>query len=236
MFGGDFSNGFTIGGIEQKYAGNAPQVVPTLNAVQHISKDEKSGLKLSAVMNSDFNSASNLKFEWQGPSGFTSNTKDVYFPKLTSRHYGTYQLTVTDERGCKDQHKIEIKVPEKGSQNVDMVATHASLNAASLNTREKPLQPVSEEQDMEKLTVVKLYPNPAQNYFNISVKTQSGLNLTADITDASGRMIRKNFINTTSTAADYEVSVPLQDIQPGLYNVVIKAGDTETIHKLIVVK
>lgn len=236
MYGGDFSNGFTIGGVEQKYLGNIPSDAPVLNAISQLVKDDKSGIKILPVLNPAFENAGNLQFDWQGPAGFTSLQKEINISNVTSKHYGIYRLTVTDDRGCREHHSIEIRQNGKTAYQDDMVAVHIPENPAQLGTRENTYKAQMSDIIDAGETEVKIFPNPAQNFFNLSVLTSRGNLVKADVTDANGRLIIKNIINLKSDGSFVDISVPVSDITPGMYNVVVKSGEKEITQKLIVIK
>ncbi|MBR6250190.1 MAG: PKD domain-containing protein [Bacteroidales bacterium] len=48
--------------------------------------------------------ASNLTYSWSGPAGFTSNEMNI-----SGLKYGTYYLTVTDDRGCSAREGVVVK-------------------------------------------------------------------------------------------------------------------------------
>jgi hypothetical protein len=233
MEGGDFSNGFTMGGVQQKYAGNAPQVIPALNAVKNISKIETSGLSVKTDL-FDAAQAVKLNFEWSGPNGFLAESKDLMIADLKAKHYGTYTLTVTDERGCKEEHSIEVKSP-RSLLSEDKLSTPSINLVKNPESREKPETGINES-SVRFDEIVRIYPNPAQNYFNILLEAAAGSVVKADLTDVNGRIIKNNIMNLIMTNELAETSVSVQDILPGIYNIIVRINDKESSHRLIVVK
>jgi hypothetical protein len=75
MGGGDFSNGYTLGGIAQRYRANLPKVnppAPVLNASTTCSSGVE--IDLSVTTTSCLNP---MTYSWSGPNGFTATTQDV---------------------------------------------------------------------------------------------------------------------------------------------------------------
>lgn len=233
MAGGDFSNGFTIGGVEQKYQGNAPQLIPSLSVVKQIHKSENQGISLTTELITGLKS-NQLSFEWQYPSGYKSDSKDIVISKPGAKDYGTYKLVVTDERGCKEFHNIEVQSSKSmisgdlmAAQQIDLIRSPESREKTS-NPNENFFSTISES--------VKIYPNPAQNFVFIHLEANAGSKVKADLTDVNGRIIRNNILNTDMTADYLDVSVPLQELTPGIYNIVVRINEKESSHRLIVVK
>lgn len=233
MAGGDFSNGFTIGGVEQKYAGNAPQVIPSLNAVKNIYKNENSGLSIRTDLYENYQTGK-LSFEWSGPNGFTAESKDLTIADLKAKNYGTYTLTVTDERGCKEEHSIEVKSP-RSLLSEDKLSNQSNDLIRNTEIREKSNTEI-QESTVRFSDVVRIYPNPAQNYFNIQLEASVGSKVKTDLTDVNGRIIKSNIFNTIMSGNTTETSISLQDITPGIYNIIVRINDKENSHRLIVVK
>jgi hypothetical protein len=233
MAGGDFSNGFTMGGVQQKYAGNAPQVIPSLNAVKNISKTENAGISIKTDL-FDTYQAGKLTFEWNGPNGFVAESKDLVITDLKAKHYGIYTLTVTDERGCKEEHSIEVKSP-RSLLSENNLSTQSNDLVRNPETREKP-ETVINESAVQFDGIVRIYPNPAQNYFNIQLEASAGSVVKADLTDVNGRIIKNNIMNLVMANELAETSVSVQDVLPGIYNLLVRINDKESNHRLIVVK
>ncbi|MBK8819668.1 MAG: cadherin-like domain-containing protein [Saprospiraceae bacterium] len=114
MGGGDFSNGYTLGGIAQRYRANLPQVnppAPTLNASTTCS----SGIEIDLTASSTACLAP-LTYSWQGPNGFTAITQDISINPSTSANNGQYNVTVTNARGCSATTSIQaISKPNAGN-------------------------------------------------------------------------------------------------------------------------
>ncbi len=114
MGGGDFSNGFTIGGSSQTYNTNAPKVnppPPVISASNECTSDLL--IDLDAATSS---CQEPLTYEWSGPLGFSSTEEDVTILNATDANNGTYNVTVTDAFGCSSELSIDGEVkPDAGA-------------------------------------------------------------------------------------------------------------------------
>jgi hypothetical protein len=106
MNGGDFSNGFTLGSITQKYRGNIASKLPSAPIITNIQTDCSAGLSIS-VQNTPLNCHGATSYQWVGPAQFSSNEKNVNIPNANSANNGEYTLHVSDILGCKDTLKIK---------------------------------------------------------------------------------------------------------------------------------
>lgn len=106
MNGGDFTNGFTIGGTAQDYTGNLTTItakpVP-MNAVSACT--EGININLTVTGNACQNA---FTYAWTGPGGYTGASQDVVFtPATYATNGGTYQVIVTDNLQCKDTLTVD---------------------------------------------------------------------------------------------------------------------------------
>jgi hypothetical protein len=113
MGGGDFSNGFTIGGSTQTYNTNAPKIdppPPVISATNECTAD----LLIDLVVTPSI-CQSPLTYSWTGPDSFTSTDEDVTILNATEINNGTYFVTVTDAFGCSSNISVEGEVkPDAG--------------------------------------------------------------------------------------------------------------------------
>ncbi|MDF1698557.1 MAG: SdrD B-like domain-containing protein [Saprospiraceae bacterium] len=116
MGGGDFSNGFTIGGSNQTYNTNAPKVPPpppVISASNTCAGDLV--IDLDAVTSV---CQEPMTYEWTGPNGYVGTDEDVNILNATDLNNGTYFVTVTDAFGCSSELSIEGEV--KPDAGIDM--------------------------------------------------------------------------------------------------------------------
>ena len=133
MGGGDFSNGYTVGGTAQRYRATLPQRNPPPPALS-------AGSACSTGLEIDLTATSSacqtpLTYVWSGPNGFSGTSQDVFINPATPINNGTYTVTVTDSRGCQSTSSIAaVSKPNAGINiNTCPFATHV-ISGSSPNT------------------------------------------------------------------------------------------------------
>jgi hypothetical protein len=211
--GGDYSNGFTMGGVDQIYQGNAPQVIPSLNVINNITTSEsksKNKIHLDLVENNKF---APYNFVWTGPNKFSAYTKDLE----NNVNSGLYTVEITDSRGCKQTKSIDAKF-----NNVK----HYVDVKSDLET----------ELRRSTATSIDVYPNPANNFVNVAIKGENGTKVAIDITDINGKVVQANVLNTTLTSEALDSNIDIQNITPGIYNLSVSMDEKVSSHKLIIIR
>ena len=106
MAGGDFSNGFTMGSVNQKYEANSPSILPVSPEITELEANCSAGLRidLSTAVNS---CQIPLSYFWQGPDGFSSTNEDINLQEANHFKNGIYKVTITDNYGCIDTSSIQ---------------------------------------------------------------------------------------------------------------------------------
>jgi len=221
--GGDYSNGFTMGGVEQKYAGNEVQISPDLDVIDHLDfTNTRKANKINLSLKPDALFGP-FTYNWTGPEAFSSKSGNVDFDNSAAFASGLYHVEVTDSRGCKQNKSIEVK-------NVN-----PQPNKLAVIDVTEPINIVNSRINLTKENV-QIFPNPAINYFTIQIEGENGTNVAVDIRDMSGRVVRKNVINSVVQNNKIESNIQLDDFTPGIYNVTVSMKENVTTHKLIVVK
>ncbi|MBK9736425.1 MAG: T9SS type A sorting domain-containing protein [Saprospiraceae bacterium] len=219
MMGGDFSNGFTVGGIQQKYRGNEAIETPELDIIKGISnKTIKNNLELNVDLKDNVKYGP-FSYEWNGPNGYKSYNKDVKLKNVTQDNFGTYTLDITDSRGCKQTKNIETQITKLQIGSIEVTKSVDQSNSR-----------ISVENS------VNIFPNPAITSFNISITGGNGASVIADLMDVNGGAITKNIYKTTIQNNRAEGVVSLQNVLPGLYTLTVSIDGDISTHKLIVVK
>ncbi|MFZ1705262.1 MAG: SdrD B-like domain-containing protein [Saprospiraceae bacterium] len=133
MGGGDFSNGYTVGGTAQRYRANLPQInppPPVLSAVTTCSQGIE--VDLTATTNA---CQTPLTYQWSGPNGYTGTTQDVNINPSTPLNAGLYEVTVTDSKGCTSTTNIvAVSKPNAGSDINGCVSTQYTISGINPNT------------------------------------------------------------------------------------------------------
>ena len=218
--GGDFSNGFTIGGTAQKYSGNLPTDHPGLPYGD--IESHKSALVGETVVLEAGDWKHAASYLWAGPTGFRFEGKDVIFTKVGTEKSGKYTLTVTSEMGCATSRSLNLNVEgaedlekatsEKGASSVETVVKSAALDYSA-----------------------RVYPNPASSFINVAVNASRGAVVKANIYAIDGRLVMSNVINQTMDANNIEKTIPLK-LQAGVYSVKLNVNGVESDHRFICVE
>lgn len=227
MAGGDFSNGFTLGGVRQKYTRNEAMVTPAIEIVEKIIMQTKKEINLQVVTveNPSFGP---YAYEWHSPSGNVIQGKSLFIQKPSFADYGMYQLFVTDARGCKQMKTVEVKT--------NAATPNHELANGEKNTGQPQFMENKENGYIAANNLVTIYPNPASSEFFINLETEIGTKIDLLLTDASGRNIVKNIVSTVAYETNLNVHVPADDLQPGAYMVLARMNGKESAHKVIIVK
>jgi hypothetical protein len=141
MMGADFSNGFTIGEIGQKYYGNSLNEGPKGPIFETFNHKGKYGIDFKAKNADGAKCQDKLSYKFFGPKGEIGNLADYY--KYASANYdlGEYRVIATDNLGCSTEHKF---YPNGKEENT------------SILTREL------DSEDIMTAFESSIYPNPSQ--------------------------------------------------------------------------
>lgn len=225
MEGGDFRNGFTVGDVRQKYAGNLdfenaalPQgEIPAIGTVY-----ETMSLKLQS---GDWSKAAS--YVWTGPNGFYSTQQNPVINKLGKKHSGEYTLTVKSEEGCINTKTVNVNVAsmtdfvELDNENA---ATNNPLSDARLNKVVSNLE-----------TSARVYPNPATNYINVAVTGYKGAVVKSSIIDIDGKVAIPNVFNQVMESSTLEKVVPLK-LAGGVYTLITSIDGVEHNSKFLFIE
>jgi PKD repeat protein len=77
-------------------------------------------------------------------------------------------------------------------------------------------------------------PNPATQQFHFSVLISTESVVTVDLTDSRGRIVKRFYEDATLSKGLYSVSVPLHDLQSGVYTLRMISGDSAVTRRLLV--
>ena len=223
MNGADFRNGFTVGGVQQKYARNEATVTPALDVIQTINVSVKNGISVEVKTNENVSYAP-YSYEWTTPSGAPLEGKNLKIAKPSYDEFGTYQLMVTDARGCKQLKTVEIK-----SDAATPVQTWAD---GDVNKNTESLA----RNNGDLVQNVTIYPNPASHVFFINLESEIGTKVDLILTDLSGRNVLKTIYAGQSSQRNLNIQVPTDDLSAGMYNVLARINGKESLHKVIIVK
>lgn len=212
MDGGDFSNGFTVGNIGQKYAGNIYHEAPNAGVLKGLTIENKNMIKVSAdISNTPY---APLSYEWFGPGNVYSDKSNLHIVKPDKSHEGKYKLIITDGRGCQDTKEFEITNIE------DLKDAAISELAKSIST----------------LDHISVFPNPASTNVALTINGQKGEKLNVNVADVNGRVVQSNVISKILTGGEDIFDVSVQQLNSGIYNLILNIDGKERSQRLIVIK
>ena len=73
-----------------------------------------------------------------------------------------------------------------------------------------------------------IYPNPARDVLNIQINRKIGFNMLT-VYDASGRMVHKEKVS--SSQGQQAIQLPLNDLNPGIYQVILEGNNSRSAAK-----
>lgn len=213
MMGADFSNGFTIGGVEQKYAANSKIEMPKGPLFSNLDTRGKYGIDFKA--SSAGACQSSLSFQFFGPKGLIGSFDDYYAYASKNNEIGEYKVIATDNLGCSSEHKF---YPYGKEENTNA------------HTR------ISESDGMVEALNSSIFPNPSQDVVNLIVSGKEGTQVEADIFDLDGKLVKSSVAQLTLTQQEQTVKIRT-GLTPGVYNLALNVNQTEVVnHKLIIIK
>ncbi len=248
MNASDFSNGFTIGSINQLYIDNLPTVYPPDPIVEYVlACSENIDIDISAKISL---CQSPMEFSWAGP-GFTSTSEDVLIPSANASNNGLYVVTITDNLGCTSEISINTEVkPDAGVDKIlcgsGAVLLNGSPSGGSWVVGSNPSGATLGATLNGNATVN--FTNGTSGNFNFIYKTalcsdtmavSVVSSLTAVIAGANSACAAGTTTLTASGGTDYEWSTgdlsSSIDVGPGTYTVTVSdaSGCTGTTQKVI---
>jgi len=213
MYGSDFRNGFTIGGIEQKYQGNSEMVypnAPVIEDVQFSMGSTEINLDITASQDLASECQKGMYFEVYGPQGLIGDKATFLKMKRKGIVKGEYKVVATDNLGCKSESTF-----------------YPYGNSTSVSTEEELAVTAFESE---------IYPVPAQNEISLTVNGVAGSKVVGKIYDLQGKEVRTNIINVTLNGGEETFSYET-NLSPGMYNIVLTVDNKDAMnHKLLIIK
>ncbi len=227
MNGSDFRNGFTIGGVEQKFGAFDATVTPTNDFVQDFKIVYGKKTRVSYTLNNDLSDCQkDLSYTWKSPNGkVLGSSKEApssLFDNVQSN--GKYTLEVKDVNGCVDLVEFS---PISSNTQVNVNSGNGSIYGSSTGTNDFDASDLS----------VSIFPNPAKDFVNVSILApRTGKNIIGSITDLSGKVVQLNVLNISGTGTEQNVRIPL-NLVSGIYNLgLVSNNENLGTYKLIVVE
>ncbi len=211
MYGGDFRNGFTMGGVSQKYADNSATVFPAKPVIEEVNFSMKNKISLGVKTSSKNGSACQKDFTYTvvAPDGSAIGYDAFINSKVEDIQRGDYKVIATDNLGCSAQKRFN----PFGSSTTpeEEVTTELSFDSG-------------------------IYPNPAQNGIALTLNGTIGTKVTGDIVNIEGKVVESNIVDMTMTSP-VEVLNINTTLAPGMYNISLTLNNVEKVnHKLLIIK
>jgi hypothetical protein len=214
MMGADFSNGFTIGEIGQKYVSNSLNESPIGPIFKSLTTKNKYGIDFSAKNIEGSSCQNSLSYKFYGPKGEIGSLDDYYSLASKQQELGEYRVIATDNLGCSTEHKFYPFGKEE---------------SANVLTRD------SESEGLVVAFESSIYPNPSQGIINLTVFGNEGTQIDADIYDLDGKLVKRSITNLVLTGSEQTIKIPTGLI-PGVYNLSLNINNSEVVnHKVLII-
>ncbi|MEE9438532.1 MAG: T9SS type A sorting domain-containing protein [Saprospiraceae bacterium] len=217
MHGSNFSNGFTIGAVKQKYSGNNPSILPAspiINSIEVLTQDRIS-------LNIDVESETELTYEFYGPNGLIGDYNALLSLPANKIVAGEYRMIVTNSIGCSSE---SVFYPRTAESNTTFANATETLNT---NT---------ETRSFDGSFASSVYPNPAQDVITLTLNGGVGTDVKVDIVDLQGKVVKNNIVDMKLATETQEVKIST-GLNPGMYSVAITIDNNEVVnHKLLIIK
>lgn len=215
MMGADFSNGFTIGGVAQKYHGNSLSQMPAGPHFEKLPFKNKYGIDFKIESNNDLLCQSTVSYSFYGPNGVIGDFDAYYNYAAKQQDIGEYRVVATDNLGCSSEHKFYPFGKEENSNSV---------------TRDNDSDNFGDTFESS------IFPNPTQDVINLTVSGKKGTQIDADIYDIDGKLVKSSVANLKLANSEEVIKIPT-GLAPGIYNLSLTINNNEVInHKVIVIK
>lgn len=227
MRGGDFRNGFTLGGASQKFTSNLPMEYPAGPTITSVSVNPVNGTQLSVEALPAGDCQSIVSYEVAGPNGKWSLDK---FSEKNERSLekGSYFLIATDEIGCKTEVQFD---PFTTTSNNQLE------NGAVITSEEETIEENTEESSSyEGAFTSSIFPNPSKDVINLMVDGYEGTVVSGNIYDMSGNLVQKNVANFTMNGEAQELKIQT-GLNPGIYTLALTLNEGVVVnHKVLIIK
>jgi len=215
MMGADFSNGFTVGGVQQKYSGNSLSQMPAPPTFVSLSTPKRNGLNFEVRNQKSSVCQQSLTMEFFGPNGRIGYLNDYTNLVKKQKDRGEYRVVATDEIGCSAEYTFYPFGKTKSE-----IAT----------TRD------NESNNLNEAFESSIFPNPAQDVINLTVSGRKGSQVNAEIYDLDGKLVKSSVANIILNGSEETVKIET-GLNPGIYNLTLNIDKNEVVnHKVIIIK
>jgi len=215
MMGADFSNGFTVGGVAQKYHGNSSSEMPTGPGFEKLAFKNKYGIDFKVENKSNSLCQSTVSYSFYGPKGIIGDFDAYYNYAGKQQDMGEYRVLATDNLGCSSEHRFYPFGKEESLSSV---------------TRD------NESDNFGEAFESSIFPNPAQDIINLTVSGKEGTQIDADIFDIDGKLMKSSVASLKLVNSEQTIKIQT-GLVPGIYNLSLTIDNNEVInHKVIIIK
>jgi len=207
MGGSDFRNGFTIGGVEQKYNKNTEVVLPTGPEIEYVefSATDKIALDVNIIAKENAPCQESVELSIETPSGATMDYRSFLASDVADLQMGNYHVVAKDGLGC---------------------TTRSSFTPISTEVETTPVTTFDSG----------VFPNPAQNQFALTLEGPIGTKVQAEMVDVEGRIAQANILDITLDEELKIVNIDT-NVLPGMYNLALTInGGHKVTHKILIIK
>jgi len=172
----------------------------------------------------DYSTGSNLTYTWDFGDGSALYT-GVNFTH-TYPNNGPFEvcLTVDNGSGCTDTYCDSVAVDTTGileakTNNSFVLVMGNGSNPTAIN-------------ELDEEVSFSIFPNPAENSFNIALNSPMNANANLSIFDISGKLIETKLLNTVK--GEQVINVDINGFQKGIYIVQLKSNNNTVTKKLTI--
>lgn len=210
MGGSDFRNGFTVGGVDQKYAGNSTTVFPTKPVITDVDFSMKSNISLDIKM-APFAGSSfqkDLTYSVIAPNGKEYSYSEFLASSIKDIQRGDYTVIASDDLGCTSEKRFNAFGISAELEQENVAATFDSG----------------------------IFPNPAQNTFALTMSGAIGTHVTGEIVNLEGKVVERNLVDLSLTSNEEVININT-NLAPGMYNISLTVNESVVVnHKLLIIK
>ncbi len=217
MGGSDFRNGFTIGGIEQKYLRNERLISPQEPEIHNLAILSKKYGEVNFESRTAMSDCQKkLEYKWVTPNG-----KILYSdsPEYTFNHVeeGKYKVIISDAIGCSASKEFYFLESTKGNE-LAVIA-----NDTEVDYRTNLVSGVS------------FFPNPAKDNIQFRLNGKKGDLVEIDLHDFRGKKMQSTFSYNLNGTEDELVLMPVK-YPSGMYTITSRInGELVKSEKLIII-
>ncbi len=190
--------------------------------VNHAPYDANTSDQVEVLISTDCGETGTVVYSKAGAELATSAaTTDFYTPRPADWRNETIDLSAYDGMG---------------EVNVIFRFTSAWGNNVFLDNINVTSDPISSNEEIEGLTSLDLFPNPAVQTTNLKLVLENAVNADITISDITGRVVKNVANNVPFTAGVNNYAIGTSELRSGLYFVNIQTENGKSVQKLNIIK